>query len=227
MHRIQDRAFYARDARKVAKDLLGSLLVRRVDGEKLILRITETECYLGPEDLASHARGGRITERNRVMFGDAGHVYMFLIYGMHHCFNITAGVPGKPEAVLIRSGEAVLGTHSMMERRGLGEKQLSEKRKFREIASGPGKLSQALGLTMEQNGLDLTDEWDSQMITLAQDGFAADPSRIQADARIGIDYAGEFRDKPWRYYLKENDTVSITKEKRIGKIKSDYDIQTK
>lgn len=214
MHRILDRAFFARDARNVARDLLGTLLVHRLDGQELIVRITETEAYVGPEDLASHARGGRMTQRNRVMFGEAGHVYVFLIYGMYHCFNITAGVVHRPEAVLLRAGEAVDGIETMLARRKLMGKAMSEQRRSREIASGPGRLCQALGLDLTHNGLDLTAETLSHPVFIARDGFSVKPEDIEADARIGIDYAGEFREKPWRYYLKTNHTVSITKEKR-------------
>lgn len=214
MHRIEDRAFFARDARDVAKDLLGLLLVHRTGAGELILRITETEAYLGPEDLASHARGGRMTKRNRIMFGEAGHVYMFLIYGMYHCFNITAGEAGRPEAVLVRAGEAVAGTETMLSRRRLEGRAMSQQRRVREIASGPGKLAQALGLDLLHNGLDLLSQDPSPALFIARDSFSAGRADIEADVRIGIDYAGDYRDKPWRYYLKHSPTVSITRQQR-------------
>lgn len=218
MHRLTDRAFFARDAITLSKALLGKLLVYEVDGEQLVLRITETEAYLGVEDKASHSNGGRMSERNRIMFGEPGYVYMFLIYGMYHCFNFTCNTLGKHEAILIRAGEPVRGTEIMLKNRKLDGSTKSEALKLRSIADGPGKLAMALGLNLSHYGLDLADESGASPIYFAEDDFTVNEDEIIADARIGIDYAAQDRDKPWRFYLKDH-VVSLTKEKRLKKQK--------
>lgn len=214
MYKISDRAFFAQDALGLSKALLGRLIVREAGGLILALRITETEAYMGASDLASHSRGGRMTQRNRVMFGEPGLVYMFLVYGMYYCFNITANEPGRHEAVLIRAGKPVLGLKEMMENRKLNESARSSALKAIEVANGPGKLCQALGLDMAQYGLDLTDP-ALRDIYIADDGFEITDDDIIKDGRIGIDYAGKDKDRPWRFYLKDEPTVSVTKEQRL------------
>ena len=198
-------AYYDRDTEQVARDLLGAILVCESPAGRTAGRIVETEAYLGVNDLASHSRGGRMTKRNQIMFAGAGQVYMFLIYGLHHCFNITANREGHHEAVLIRAGEAVDGIERMIGNRGLTAKSAAN------LANGPGKLCQALQLDMSQSGLDLTDE-SNQGVYIASDGYKVRPADIQSDARIGVGYAGKDRDRPWRYYLKTSPSVSLTKE---------------
>lgn len=193
----------------MARELLGKLLIHEREGERLVLRITETEAYMGSEDLASHSRGGRMTRRNRVMFEGGGRVYMFLIYGLYHCFNITANAAGHHEAVLIRAGEPVEGIAAMQLHRS-GHHRTTP---LRQLADGPGKLCQALALDQSHYGLDLTDE--TAAVYLADDGFRVSVDQIQADARIGIDYAGKDRDKPWRFYLKDHPSVSLTRSQRL------------
>lgn len=216
MHRITDRAFFAQDALTLARALLGKYIVHEVDGEALTLRITETEAYLGVTDKASHSRGGRITARNRIMFGPPGFAYLFLVYGLHWCFNITCNREGQHEAVLIRAGESVAGTATLLKNRGLdGPAGRSGKsRKLSALADGPGKLAMALGLGKDHNGLDLTDEALNPTLYIAWDEASLNPGPIIEDERIGIDYAAEYRTKPWRFYL-EGRVVSLTKEKRL------------
>ena len=218
MHRITDRAFFAQDAITLSKALLGKLLVYEVNGQQLAIRITETEAYLGIADKASHSNGGRMSERNRIMFGEPGYVYMFLIYGMYHCFNFTCNTLGNHEAILIRAGEPVLGTEIMLKNRKLDGSTKSDALKLRSVADGPGKLAMALGLDMSLYGLDLADDTGVSPIYFAEDDFKVTNDKIIADARIGIDYAAEDRDKPWRFYLKDH-VVSLTKEKRLKKQK--------
>lgn len=207
MYKITDRTFFRQDAKTLAKDLLGCLLVHETGGGAQTVRITETEAYMGTEDLASHSRGGRITGRNRIMFGDAGYVYMFLIYGLHHCFNITANEPGRHEAVLIRAGEPVSGVDRMRlnRRAGRGQGSLIT----HQIANGPGKLSRAMGLDQSHYGRDLTRD---EEIYIARDGFDPSGAQIVTDARIGVDYASRDRDTPLRFYLKDAPSVSLTRE---------------
>lgn len=214
MHRITDRNFFAQDAVALSRALLGKLIVHDVNGQRLVLRITETEAYMGVADQASHSKGGRLSHRNRIMFGAPGFVYVFMIYGLYYCFNITCNEPGQHEAVLIRAGEPVVGTQVMLCNRGLDQPSKSQAAKLRSIADGPGKVAMALGLTMDQYGQDLTDPSPSSRLFIAQDEFAVDDADIVVDVRIGIDYAGQDRDRPWRFYLKDH-VVSVSKAKRL------------
>lgn len=214
MYRIYDRAFFEQDAVSLSRSLLGKLIVRTAGEQSLVLRITETEAYMGAPDLASHSRNGRMTRRNQIMFQGPGLVYMFLIYGVYYCFNITANEPGKHEAVLIRAGTPVAGLKQMIENRSLGPSPKSSAQRIKEIASGPGKLCQALGLDLTQYGLDLTDPSRDELY-IADDGFAVREEDIIEDARIGIDYAGKDKDRPWRFYLKDEPTVSLTRDQRL------------
>ena len=171
-HRLLGRDFYARPAIDVARDLLGKHLVHRRAGVIHSGRIVETEAYIGPEDLACHASKG-LTGRTRIMYGAAGHAYVFLIYGMHNCFNVVCEREGFPAAVLVRALEPGEG--------------------LARTVDGPGKLCAALHITREHNGLDLCggDLW------LEDRGEPA--PEIVATPRIGIDYAGEWVAAPLRF----------------------------
>jgi DNA-3-methyladenine glycosylase len=195
---ILQRAFYQRDILHVSRDLLGKILVHQTDEGVTAGKIVETEAYCGPEDQAAHSYGGRKTPRNAIMFGEKGHAYVYLIYGMYYCVNMTAGaVPGKPEAVLIRALEPIEGQELMAKRRG------NPKGKAQILTNGPGRLCMALGITKAQYGADLTVPpfyiKDSKLVP-RQD--------IVETARVGIDYAAEWVGKPWRFYIKNNSYVS-------------------
>lgn len=195
---ILQRAFYQRDILEVSLNLLGKILVHQTDEGITEGKIVETEAYCGPEDRAAHSYGGRKTPRNAIMFGEKGHAYVYLIYGMYYCVNMTAGdVAGKPEAVLIRALEPVEGQELMAKRRG------NPKGKTQILTNGPGRLCMALGITKAQYGADLTVPpfyiKDAEPV-LSQD--------IVETARVGIDYAGEWVGKPWRFYIKGNSYVS-------------------
>lgn len=141
---VLPRSFYARDAAQVARDLLGKVLVHgRVAG-----RIVEAEAYLGLKDLAAHASRG-LTERTRVLFGPPGHAYVYLIYGMHECLNLVTGPEGEPGCVLIRALEPLGGIEIMRKRR-------LKARRIEDLASGPGKLTQAMDITRRHYGADVT-----------------------------------------------------------------------
>ena len=185
------REFYTRDSLTVARELLGKVLVHRLDGETLAGRIVEAEAYQGPEDRAAHSYGGRRTARTEVMFGPGGFANVYLIYGMHSCMNVVASTQGRPQAVLLRAVEPAPLWGSL-----------------RREASGPGKLCQALAITRDCYGLDLCGE----TLYLLDDGRRPDP--VAQSRRIGIDYAGEAREYPWRFYLKGNPHVSGGKEFR-------------
>lgn len=166
-------SFYQRDAKKLAQDLIGSILVRCVRGREYKARIVETEAYAGPQDLASHSSKGR-TKRTEVMFGPAGHAYVYLVYGMYEMFNIVAGRTGSGQAVLIRAAEPLGG--------------------WKADLSGPGKLTRAFHITRSVNGLDLTGD------TLYLVVYPNRRPRTRRAKRIGVEYAGEWKDKLLRFY---------------------------
>lgn len=192
------RSFYGRDTLAVARGLLGKILVRELDGERLALKIVETEAYCGPHDLACHASKG-MTDRNKVMFGKPGHAYVYFIYGMYYCLNLVTEHDGYPAAVLVRAGEPVEGIDTMRRLR-------KKAKKDHDLASGPGKLCIAMGIDRTLNGADLC----SGEQLYVED--AAPVYDIVSSKRIGVDYAEEYKDKPWRFYIKGNPHVSMTAE---------------
>lgn len=184
------QSFFARPAPELAPALLGQVLVRRCeDGTELRARIVETEAYHGMEDSACHARVGP-TERTAVMFGAAGHAYIYLIYGMYHMLNISSDEPGFPGAVLIRAVEPLEGLEWMQQRRrmtGVG------------LTNGPGKLCRALDIDRDFNGIPL---FDSPRLWL-EAGACVHPEQFTSGPRIGIDYAEPLhRALPWRFWIK-------------------------
>ena len=149
------RDFYARDALCVANDLLGKLIVRKLDGQVLSAMIVETEAYMGVDDKAAHFFGGRRTPRVEVIYGEPGFSYVFFVYGMHYCLNIVTGSKGVPQAVLIRAAQPVDGLEQMARNRyGIAYAQLG-KRQQAQLTNGPGKLCQAMGIDRAYNGVDL------------------------------------------------------------------------
>jgi DNA-3-methyladenine glycosylase len=175
------RPFYRQNAKKLAHDLIGATLVHRSRGREYRARIVETEAYIGPHDLASHSSKGR-TKRTEIMFGPAGHAYVYLIYGMYEMFNIVAGRTGSGQAVLIRAAEPLDGWNADL--------------------SGPGKLTRALRITRAANGLDLTGE----RLFLEHDPGRR--PRIRVTKRIGVEYAGEWKDKALRFF--DNKSCAVT-----------------
>lgn len=182
------RDFYQRPTLRLARDLIGMHLVHR-DGRQLrIGRIVETEAYQGPRDLAAHSAGGRRTARTEVMFGPPGHAYIYFIYGVWHCLNVVSGAAGTPHAVLIRALEPV---------RAL------------ERASGPGLLCRAMGIDRALNGADLC----GGRLWLERPADFRAP-RIARSTRIGIDYAGDWAHKPWRFFDAQSASVSTFRAPR-------------
>jgi DNA-3-methyladenine glycosylase len=196
---ILPREFYKREPLTVAKALLGKVVVHETSEGTTAGRIVETEAYMGPEDRASHAYGGLRTIRTETQFGAKGHAYVYLIYGMYYCFNVTVGeVPGKPEAVLMRALEPIEGAELMARRR------LAAKGNIVELTNGPSKLCAAMGISKKQNGAD--------MCTPPFYILNAPPvpeEDIDAATRIGVDYAYEWKHKPWRFYIKNSPNVSF------------------
>jgi DNA-3-methyladenine glycosylase len=200
-----DRGFFARSTVVVARDLLGRLLCRQAsndDGAPLGLtvgRIVETEAYGGPEDLASHSRAG-LTKRTAPMFGEVGHAYVYLVYGMHECLNVVAKDGGaQAGAVLLRAIEPLSGVEEMRLRRGRARDPDAK------LASGPARLCQAMAVDRRFDGHDLTS--GDRLWLAAGDGLVSDEA-IATGPRIGVDYAGEWAARPWRYWLAGNPSVS-------------------
>ena len=185
------RAFFARDALTVAPALLGKTLLHGETGGIIV----ETEAYIGPGDRACHAWGGKRTKRTELLFGEAGHAYVYLIYGMYCCLNVVTGLPEEPQCVLIRALRPTRGIGAMTLRRG-GKPE-------RELCRGPGKLCMALDIGRELNGRDMT---AGDFVILPGDGVPEE--KIERSKRIGIDYAGEARDYLWRFTVRGDPFVS-------------------
>ncbi|HEX7382167.1 MAG TPA: DNA-3-methyladenine glycosylase [Nevskiaceae bacterium] len=177
------RRFYDRDTRRVARELLGKWLVHRVGDESRVGRVVETEAYLGPGDMAAHTARGE-TPRTRAMFGPPGHIYVYLVYGMHHCMNVVTEPEGVGTAVLLRALEPIanLSTNT----------------------NGPGRLCKAMDIDLDDYGHDLL----SDTLYLAEPPAVSAAFTIGSSARIGVDYAGEWAHKPLRFYIEGNRFVS-------------------
>ena len=188
------RSFYSRSTLQVAQDLIGKVLVRDFDGRRLSGRIVETEAYVGPHDLACHASKGH-TPRTSIMFGSAGYAYVYMIYGFYFCLNVVTERDGYPAAALIRGVEPLENLDFMRQLRNNPERDTS-------IASGPGKLCMAMSIDRRLNGEDLLGQ------TLWIEDRKLDSGPILTSPRVGVEYAGEYKDKPWRFYLANNPHVS-------------------
>ena len=198
------RDFYDRDTVTVARELLGKHLFRVTEtGELLVGRITETEAYVGRMDKACHAYGYRKTRRNATMFGPPGHAYLYLIYGMHTCLNFVTNGEGEPDAVLLRGLEIVEGRDTVCRlRHGKNWEDLTAYQR-KNLLNGPGKCCQALALDTSSDGLDLLG--DDLYICRPGEGESPPPFRVLEGKRIGIDYAEEAVDFPWRFTLEYTD----------------------
>jgi DNA-3-methyladenine glycosylase len=193
------RSFYARPVLAVARDVIGKLLVHDTPEGRVAGRIVESEAYRGPEDRAAHSYGGRRTARTEVMFGPPGYAYVFFVYGMHHQMNLVTTEDGAPHAVLLRAVEPLVGLELMATRRGLPATD-------RNLTNGPGKLCQAFGIDRGHYGLDLCE---------ARLFLAEGPrGRVLRSPRVGVDYAGVWAERPWRFYEHENPWVSRAPRRR-------------
>ena len=195
---------YIGDTVSIARGLLGKYLVRMWQGRPLVCRIVETEAYVGAVDKAAHAYGYHKTPRNAVMFGPPGHAYIYLIYGMHCCLNFVTEPEGEPAAVLLRALEGAAGV-DVMRRLRYGDAPMNAYRR-KNFLNGPGKVCKALDLTTAQNRLDLTGDTLFLCDSLADIGLAEpphEPERLCTGPRIGVDYAEEAKDFPWRFWLEK------------------------
>lgn len=202
MHKL-DRNFYKSDAILLSKDLLGKCIARKINGELLIGRIVEVEAYKGLIDKAAHSYGGKITERTKIMYGEAGYAYVYMIYGMYYCLNVVASEVNVPEAILIRAVEPLQGMETMSMFRYNKHYDELKKREKINLTSGPGKLCKAFNITKKENGYDLCSE-DFYIFTPE----SSDNFNIKESKRINIDYAEEAKDFLWRFYIEGNPYVS-------------------
>ena len=191
------RSFYLQPTLRVTRALLGKVLVHDSREGRTAGRIVEVEAYRGPRDRAAHTAGGRRTPRNETMWGPAGRAYVYFVYGMHYCVNVTTQPPGVPEAVLLRALEPLDGIELMRTRRALPEGPEWK------LCRGPGALCRAMGLTRAQDGADLV---HSRLRIL--DAAPMPASRIARTARIGVAYAGTDALRPWRFMVRGSVAVS-------------------
>jgi len=196
------RDFFAGHSLEVAPRLLGCVLVHETDAGVVAVRLTEVEAYEGALDPASHSYRG-MTARNAVMFGPPGHVYVYFTYGMHWCVNLVCLPSGTSSAVLIRAGQVVSGVPLATERRSAGRARPSVLAEW-ELARGPARLCQALGIDRAQNGLDAVDPLSPLQIRAASPG--GQPVQISQGPRVGVSSAA---DRPWRFWVTGDPTVSV------------------
>lgn len=193
------RSFCARPTAAVARDLLGVWLFSEAADGLCGGPIVETEAYGGPEDRASHARAGR-TRRTTPMFGAVGHAYVYLVYGMHECLNVVGfAPPAEAGAVLVRAVEPRVGVDLMRARRGRPQDPAAR------LCAGPARLCQALGVDRSLDGHDLL---AGVKLWLAMPDVPPSPDEIEVGQRIGVDYAGEWSTRPWRFWIAGNLSVS-------------------
>lgn len=196
------REFYRRDTLIVAKELLGNLIVKNVGNDLIVAKIVEVEAYRGTIDKAAHSYSGKVTDRTKIMYGDGGFAYVYLIYGMYYCMNIVASTINNPEAILIRAVEPIDGINVMSQLRfGKDFNDITKKQKIN-LTNGPGKLCIALNITKESNGVDMCGE-DFYILDNEKKDFT-----IETSKRINIDYSEEAKDFYWRFFIKNNPYVS-------------------
>ncbi|MEP6464805.1 MAG: DNA-3-methyladenine glycosylase [Parafilimonas sp.] len=203
--KLLNEDFYTRkDVVKIAKELLGKVIVTNFNKELTAARITETEAYNGAIDKASHAYNNRRTKRTEIMYAKGGAAYVYLCYGIHHLFNVVTNVKDVPHAVLIRGAEPIIGVDVMLQR--------TKKKKLDfTLTSGPGNVSKALGIYTHHTGIDL----NSKDFFIADDGFKLSKNNIIAATRIGVNYAAEDALLPYRFFIKDNKFVSGKKVQKL------------
>lgn len=195
--KILPHSFYeSDDVKELSQALLGKVLVTEIDGCLTSGVIVETEAYQGPEDKASHAYNNRCTERTKTMFLSGGVAYVYLCYGIHNLFNVVTNKKGIPHAILVRALQPLEGVEHMQKRTNNVKSHL--------ICAGPGKLTKALGIGRQLDGLSLS----KSPIWIEDRGKLIQSMKIRSGPRIGIDYAEEFKSKPWRYWIDKHPAVS-------------------
>lgn len=201
---ILEKSFYRQGALKLAKELLGKTLVRKIGGRVLKGKIVETEAYIGEIDKASHAYNGRRTERTEPLFQEGGIAYVYFIYGLYHCFNVISGEKDKGEGVLIRAVEPLNEFDYISEKRFKKKFDELSNAKKKTLTNGPSKLCMAYSINKDDNYKKLYEEGDFYIENSEENSF-----EIVETTRIGIDYAEEAVDFPWRFYIKGNPYISV------------------
>jgi len=197
-----DRAELAGAATDVARNLLGTVVVRDDGAGLRVGRIVETEAYGGPEDRASHARAGR-TSRTSIMFGPAGRAYVYLVYGLHHCLNVVCGADGEAAAVLVRAVQPIAGIERMRRARGAAGSDAK-------VAAGPARLCEALGIDRSLAGLDLLTDDRLRLAAPGTGPVRLEPGeQVVVGPRVGVSYAGpEWATRPWRFGIASHAALS-------------------
>ncbi len=193
MSKLPSDFYLKEDVVELSRELIGKVICSNIDGKLCKAIITETEAYAGVVDKASHAYKGRRTNRTEIMYAGGGVAYVYLCYGIHYLFNVVSNVEGIPHAVLIRGIYPLHNSDQMLRRR----KAASFKK---ELFNGPAKVTQALGISISHNGIDLIGD----QIWIEDHQFSIDPSDIETTTRIGIDYAEEDAKLPYRFFLKND-----------------------
>ncbi|WP_048191995.1 DNA-3-methyladenine glycosylase [Methanobacterium sp. SMA-27] len=196
------RSFYIQDTIVVAKGLLGCFLVHRTLEGITKGKIVEIEAYMGPNDKGAHSYGGRHAPRMDPLYNTGGYAYIFQLHGHNYCFNVVTQKTGIPQAVLIRGLEPIQGLDLMAKRRNI-DISTGLRSKFKNLTNGPSKLCQAMDIDTSLNGIDLCG--DELFIT---SGKTFNDDEILSAPRVNIDYAEEYKDKQWRFFLKKNEFVS-------------------
>jgi len=189
---------FGSDPVTTARLLLGQELVHAVGGRRLAGRIVEVEAYLGPADRAAHTFGGRRSARNASMWAGGGHAYVYFVYGMHHCLNVVCGPEGSGTAVLVRALEPTDGIEEMFARRPAARRET-------DLCSGPGRLTQALGIDLARDGCDLRRDPE---LWIERRGRALADASVAATRRIGVGYAGSWARRRLRFLIRGNPHVS-------------------
>ncbi|KAA3632159.1 MAG: DNA-3-methyladenine glycosylase [Bacteroidetes bacterium] len=197
---LLSKDFYLRDdVIQIAKELLGKFIVTNINGNLTAGMITETEAYRGRDDKASHAYNNRLTKRTATMFREGGCAYVYLCYGIHHLFNVVTGPEGVANAVLIRALEPADNIHLIQQRRNIDKIKP-------QLTAGPGVMSMALGIRTDLDGEDLLNNNGS--VWIEDRGIVFQEKEIHTTTRIGVDYAEECAQWPWRFYVKDSIWVS-------------------
>ena len=206
MNKRLERAFFENDdVIQISRDLLGKFLVTNIGGLITSGMIVETEAYKAPEDKACHAYGNKWTNRTKIMFGKPGTAYIYLCYGIHHLFNVVTAAEGRAHAVLIRAVKPIDNVQLMMNRRGMDTLKP-------QLTAGPGALTKALGIEKKYNGIDLFKT--GSPIYLEDRSVSISKKDISETKRIGVDYAEECAEWPWRFIIKDCTWVSKIRKKR-------------
>lgn len=209
-----DKEYFKKDGLELAKSILGKYLIRNYDGKTIIAKIVETESYMGINDKGAHVYGDKRSERTKPLYLEGGHIYVYLIYGMYYCLNISANKENVPECVLIRAVEPIKGIEEISFNRFKKEYKDLTTYQRKNISNGPGKLCMALKIdknlnakSILENELYISDfyyEEDKKV-------YSNEQIDIQTSKRINIDYAQEAKDYLWRFFIKDNKYVSVNK----------------